>query len=129
MQALAGAGVEDRAEVVPGSFFDPLPPGGDVYMLSGVLIGWSDDDATAILRRCAEAAGPAGRVVIAEQRAPDGAAAADEDLRILLLVGGRARTVHQFESVIHAAGMRMLSASRNPDGVCLLECAPHDDPQ
>ncbi|MBW8486446.1 methyltransferase [Actinomadura parmotrematis] len=121
---LAAAGLADRVEVVPGSFFDLLPTGGDVYLLSGVLIDWPDGDATEILRRCGEAAGPRGRVLIAEQRAVDEAAATDEDLRILLLVGGRARTVEQFGAIAGDAGLRVASAHRNADGVCLVECVP-----
>ena len=41
-----------RCEVAAGSFFDPLPAGGDVYLLSEVLHDWPDPEATAILRRC-----------------------------------------------------------------------------
>lgn|SRR5262245_15856120 len=55
--ALAAAGVADRAEVVAGSFFDPLPPGAGGYVLSAIVHNWNDDAAQAILRRCADAAG------------------------------------------------------------------------
>jgi hypothetical protein len=55
------AGVHDRATTVGQSFFDALPPGGDLYLLRGVLNDWPDREATAILRRAAEAARPAGR--------------------------------------------------------------------
>jgi hypothetical protein len=121
--AFARAGVGDRVRVVPGSFFDPLPAGGDVYLLSGVLIDWADDAAAAILRRCGEAVGSAGRVLIVEQREPDEGAATDENLRIAVLVGGRARTLEEFHDLARAAGLRVLSARRNPAGVCLVECA------
>src|SRR5690242_19389789 len=55
------AGVADRATAVGQSFFDPLPAGADLYMLKSVLGDWPDREAQAILRRCAEAARPAGR--------------------------------------------------------------------
>ena len=60
-QRFAECGVADRAEVVAGSFFDPLPAGADVYVVSRALTDWSDAHATTILRRCAEAAAQAGK--------------------------------------------------------------------
>src|SRR5699024_4699430 len=53
-QALDAAGVGERVEFVGQSFFDPLPTGGDVYVLNSVLHDWPDDSARRILRRCAE---------------------------------------------------------------------------
>ncbi len=58
------AGVAERATTVGQSFFDPLPAGADLYLLTGMLNDWPDREATAILSRCAEAARPAGRVVV-----------------------------------------------------------------
>lgn len=62
----AACGLADRAETVVGDFFAPLPPGADVYVVSRALTDWSDAHATAILRRCAEAAGTTGRVLVIE---------------------------------------------------------------
>jgi 2,7-dihydroxy-5-methyl-1-naphthoate 7-O-methyltransferase len=122
-ETFARAGVEDRVQIVPGSFFDPLPRGGDVYLLSGVLIDWPDREAAAILRRCADAAGPASLVLIAEQRSVEPSAAADENLRILLLVGGQARTPEQFRALIRAAGLKIVSEPDEMAAITLLECA------
>ena len=65
------AGVADRVTTVGQSFFDPLPAGADLYLLKNVLADWPDREATAILRRCAEAAHPAGRVVVLGGVSPD----------------------------------------------------------
>ena len=54
------AGVAERVTAVGQSFFDPLPAGADLYLLKNVLGDWPDREAMAILRRCAEAARPAG---------------------------------------------------------------------
>jgi hypothetical protein len=45
----AAAGLDDRAGVVSGSFFDPLPGGADAYLLSDILHDWDDDHAREIL--------------------------------------------------------------------------------
>jgi SAM-dependent methyltransferase len=66
---LAEAGTLDRCTVVAVSFFDPLPGGADVSILSRVLENWDDEHAVAILRRCAAAAAPSGTVLLVEEGA------------------------------------------------------------
>src|SRR5713101_4603265 len=63
-EVFRAAGVADRVTTVTQSFFDSLPGGADVYILKGVLNDWPDREATVILKRCAEAARPHGRVVV-----------------------------------------------------------------
>lgn len=89
-QHLAGLGLDGRCEVAGHSFFDPLPAGPDAYLLSQVIHDWDDASASAILRRCAEAAGSAGRVLVIESVAADGdpASFAEMNLRMLVLAGG-----------------------------------------
>jgi hypothetical protein len=58
-EIFAAAGVADRVTTSAQSFFDPLPAGADLYLLRGVLNDWPDEEAVAILRRCAEAVDPA----------------------------------------------------------------------
>ena len=58
------AGVADRATAVAQSFFNPLPAGADLYLLKNVIGDWPDREATALLRSCADAARPSGRVVV-----------------------------------------------------------------
>jgi 2,7-dihydroxy-5-methyl-1-naphthoate 7-O-methyltransferase len=120
-RGFAAAGLADRCQAVEGSFFDPLPADGDVYLLSGVLLDWPDRDAVAILRRCGDAAGERGVVLVAEQRADDAAGFTDEDLRMLVLVGGRARTEQDFDRLAAAAGLVVRSARRDRTGVSLVE--------
>jgi SAM-dependent methyltransferase len=96
-----------RCEIVTGSFFDPLPAGADAYGLSGVLHDWDDERAPAILRRCAEAAGPGGRVLVIEEGPTDAAIRTEGDLRMLLYTGGRERSPGDFETLAAEAGLRV----------------------
>ena len=59
-ETFEAAGVADRVTTLAQSFFDPLPAGADVYLLSKVLNDWPDRETVEILRRCAEAARPSG---------------------------------------------------------------------
>lgn len=107
-RAIAAAGLADRAQAVGGSFFDPLPTGGDAYVLSSVLHNWSDGRAVTILRRCADAAGTSGRVFVIERIGADGESTGTAmDLRMLVYYGGRERRVAELAALAAAAGLRV----------------------
>lgn len=118
------AGVADRASCSGQSFFDPLPPGADLYLLKSVLADWPDREATAILSRCAEAARPHGRVVLVNGVSPDEDGPANPELLMLVLVGGRQRTLAEFRTLARAAGLEVEAAGRNAAGRFLVQCRP-----
>jgi SAM-dependent methyltransferase len=121
-ETFRAAGVADRVTAVGQSFFDRLPAGADLYLLRGVLNDWPDREATAILRRCAEAARPAGRVVVLKGVGPDDA---PRGLMIeMVLVGGKHRTVTEFRELARAAGLEVVAAGRQPSGYFVVECRP-----
>ena len=122
-EALAASDVAGRCSVVGGSFFDAVPPGADAYFLRHVLHDWEDEEAAAILRRCAEAMRPDGRVLVVETVIPAG----DEpcfgkwlDL-MMLVVGGRERTLDQYARVFAAAGLRLERVVPTAHEVSVLE--------
>ena len=108
-QAIAAAGLTDRADAQVVSMFDELPAGAGGYVLSGVLHDWPDEDAVRILRRCAEAAAPAGKVLVIEDNIGAGGRAVDTsgDLRMLAYVRGRDRTVDQLGQLAASVGLAL----------------------
>lgn len=109
--------VRDRVTVVARSFFEPLPAGADVYLLSGILHDWPDAEATTILRRCAEAVAPGGRVLALEQvldEADDGPGMTAFDLFMLICSGGRERTREEFRKLGDDAGLLLSSVLDGP---------------
>ena len=104
------AGVQDRVTLAGQSFFDPLPAGADLYLLSKILADWPDREAAAILTRCAEAARPSGRVLVLT--GVTDADPADPQLLMMVLVGGKDRTLAEFRTLASAAGLEVLSATR-----------------
>ena len=124
---LAGHGLDGRCAFAGQSFFDVLPAGGDLYVLSHVLHDWDDDQAAVILRRCAEAAGGRGRVVIIEGPGGedgDGAASAEMNLRMLVLAGGRERGSTGYAALAAAAGLAVTATRTTPLGQFSIECVP-----
>jgi O-methyltransferase len=123
-QYLAEHGVGERSEVVGQSFFDPLPTGGDLYVLRSVLHDWNDEESVAILRRCAGAAGDGGRVLVLEEHSSEGdrTAFAEMDLRMLVLAGGRERSVEEYTALVTAAGLTPTRVHTTPLGQVGIEC-------
>jgi len=124
-EVLEAAEVADRVTVMGQSFFDPLPAGADVYLLKKVLNDWPDEETVAILRRCADAAAPDGRVVVLGGASPDHA---PRGLTIeMVLVGGRTSTEAEFRELTRQAGLEVKSARTQPSGQFVIECRPHAD--
>jgi hypothetical protein len=119
MPTFEAAGVADRVTLVGQSFFDPLPAGADVYLLKGVLCDWPDREATAILKRCAEAAGATGRVVAVGEGGPG-----SPELLMLVLVGGKDRSLEEFRAIARDAGLEVSAVGRQSSGRHLVECRP-----
>lgn len=99
----AAAGLADRARAVPGSFFDPLPPGADAYVLSDILHDWDDDHARTILTGCRRAAGESGTVVVIEPLRHRAGTAID--LFMLMCFAGRERTVAELTELAATCGL------------------------
>ncbi len=120
---LQSAGVSDRVRLVGQSFFDPLPPGADLYLLKSILNDWPDHEALLILSRCAEAARPTGRVVILRGVIPDDSTPSLLTPEMILL-GGKDRTLSEFRELAQQAGLNIQSAGQLPSGRFAVECRP-----
>ena len=112
------AGLDGRADAVQGSFFDPLPEGGDAYLLCWILHDWDDASAVRILRRCAEVTGADGRVLVAEYTGGD--EVSELDLRMLAYFNGRERDTSALVHLAEQAGLG-LAGNHVSEGVSLLE--------
>lgn len=118
-------GLADRANAVTGDFFRPLPKGADVYVISRALSDWNDADATGILCRLAEAAGPDGRVLVVEvlPTQPHVPHFSPYDLMMLVTVGGRERGHGDYVALASAAGLAPKRTFSGTDGLTLMEFA------
>lgn len=101
---------EDRWEVVPGSFFDPLPPDADLYSLQRVLHDWDDEACVRILRNCRHAMSPGGRVVVIESVLPPGNQPHRGKISDVVMLGsltGRERTELEFGALLAEADLHL----------------------
>jgi len=103
---LACAGVADRAELVAGNFLTEVP-GGDVHVLSQVMHNWDDENVRRIAGNCARAARPGGWLVLIEYALPSVPEPANghlQDILMMVLFGGRERTLEEHRELIEPAG-------------------------
>jgi ubiquinone/menaquinone biosynthesis C-methylase UbiE/DNA-binding HxlR family transcriptional regulator len=117
-------GLEPRCSFVEGDFFSSVPEGADVYVLKHVLHNWDDEQAETILRRCAEAAAPGGRIFVVEAlllpgNVRDGARLIDLEM-LVLTGGGRERSKPEFRRLLAAANLRLVETRVLVEGTWLL---------
>jgi SAM-dependent methyltransferase len=129
-ESLRGTELAERAELVAGDFFESLPAGGDLYILSRILMDYDDDASVRLLQNCHRAMAPGGRVLIVQLLMPeqgDGKAparlfeAAVSDLNMLVLTGGRERTEAEYRTVLGRAGFRLARVAQSQALVSLIE--------
>jgi hypothetical protein len=129
--ASASVGVKERVTVVGGDFFEGVPAGGDVYVLSRVIHDWDDEKAVRILTSCRAAMPAHGRLVIVDallgDRVHDQPAAVRMDLHMLTLASGRERTAAEVASLLHAANLRITRILTPPgaSGIQIVEATPN----
>jgi len=121
------AGVADRCEVVGGDFFEGLPVGGDLYTLRNIIHDWEDEPAATILRNCAQAMNPHGKVALIEMvlgQSNSAELAPLMDLDMLLIPGGRERTAEEFARLFSTAGLHMTRVVPTQGYACVIEAEP-----
>jgi SAM-dependent methyltransferase len=127
IEAAAAELPAERCRLVAGDFFESVPEGGDVYVLSSILHDWDDDRAEAILRSCRRAIPPHGRLLVVEcvLGVDTGPGFADLlDLQMLMVTGGRERTEAEYATLLERGGFRLTRRVALECPESLLEATP-----
>ncbi|MFE3779785.1 methyltransferase [Amycolatopsis sp. NPDC059090] len=124
--------LSSRCAAAGGDFFEQVPPGGDLYLLSRVVHDWGDDAVTRILSTCRAAMGRGTRLMIVDYVLDDhaGHMAAIMDLYMMSLFGadgGRERTMTEFSALLAGSGLQLTSHSILSSGMAILEAGRCDD--
>jgi hypothetical protein len=120
--------VAERLSKMPGSFFEAIPPGGDVYILRRILHDWDDDRAGEILRRCRQASSHRAKLLIIEAAPPEEGASGNNwtglDLLMMVLMNGRERTVADFDRLLANADYKVSRFMRTNSPLWIVEATP-----
>lgn len=105
---LGHRGVADRVTFEPGSFFESVPAGADVYTLKNILHDWDDPRSEKILRNVRAAMKPGQKVVLLEallDRTRPDPLVTPPDLQMMMVCGeGRERDEADFHRLFRASG-------------------------
>jgi SAM-dependent methyltransferase len=116
--------LEHRMDAVEGSFFHQIPSGADAYVLASILHDWPDEAAARILRACRAAMPPDASLLLIEQVLgepnTDPLFAAESDVTMMVLLGGKERTREGFAALLEAADLTLADTVCTPTSFSLL---------
>jgi hypothetical protein len=123
-ELLARREVAERCEVISGSFFDSVPHGADVYILSHVIHDWPEERCERILANVREAMSTAGRLLVIEPLITPGHESDTTkllDVIALAVTGGRHRTPDEHRALLMRTGFRVTRVIATTLGVSIIE--------
>lgn len=121
---LEARGVRERVELVPGSFFDAVPSGADVYVLKTVLHDWDDERSMKILSVVRSAMKPGARLALVDfiVEADCDHYGVMVDVHMMVVCGeGRERSRADFERLLEATGFRTERMLTTSTGMGIVE--------
>lgn len=124
---LEAAGVADRCATVAGDFFQSVPSSGDAYIMKWIIHDWDDARAIRILKNCRSKMPQNGRVIIVDCVIPEGNEPDFSkffDLNMMVMTGGKERTVKEFDQLLAAADLRFLRVIPTELPTSLIEAEP-----
>jgi hypothetical protein len=124
---LASRGVAARIRIEPGNFFERVPAGGDVYVLSHIIHDWNEEQCLTILGHCRRAMKPDARLLIVETVLPPGETPHPGkilDMVMLVIPGGQERTEAEYDDLLGKAGFRLTRVVPTESVVSIVEAAP-----
>ena len=125
---LKSHGVFDRATLVGGDLLAEIPVEADLFVLKSVLQHWDDLGARAVLESCRDAMPAHARLAIVERLLPEAApgdpSAVMLDLHMMVINGGRVRTLAEFETLLAQAGLAMSNVHATHSGLSIIEALP-----
>ena len=117
-------GLADRVTIQSGSFFESVPKGGDVYLLSHIIHDWSEEQCLTILNHCRNAMKPGGRILIIEMVLPEGDTPHPGkmlDMMMLVGPGGQERTVSEYHTLLGKARLQIARIVPTASAVSIVE--------
>jgi hypothetical protein len=113
-----------RITLQPGDFFHDELPSCDAYTAMDIIHDWNDEKALAILKAIRHAAPTSAKLLlletmVAEAPGPDWAKMLD--IHMLVLLGGRQRTLDEYTQLLRKSGFAFRREINTQAGISILE--------
>lgn len=123
---LAGE-LERRSTMQACDLFHNIPSGCRAYLMKSVIHDWNDEDAQRILHTCRKAVPNNGALLLVEFDLPEDSAPSRGkfiDVNMMVLTGGKERTVVEYSSLLSAAGFRLTRTAPTSSSFKVIEALP-----
>ena len=117
----------ERSAMESCDLFGEIPSGCRAYLMKSVLVDWNDEQARNILLNCRKVVPEDGALLVVDFSAGEddlSLQGALVDIAMLVLTGGRVRTVREYRDLLASGGFRLNQVIPVPGGVSLLEALP-----
>ncbi|MGD9288484.1 MAG: methyltransferase [Desulfobacterales bacterium] len=124
-KSIAKAKIGDRCKAIPYDFHEEIPPACDAYFLVNILHDWDDETCIRILKNIAKAMDADTRMWIIEyiiEPGPGFSVAKLLDIEVLVMGGGRERSIDEFNTLASTAGLKVSKIIPIKNGPAMLEC-------
>lgn len=125
-ELLETEGVAARTEKIAGDFFRSVPAGADAYLMKHIIHDWDDASSIKILQNICRAMNENGKILIVEMVVPEGSEPSPSkalDLLMLVMEGGKERTVEEYSQLLEAAGLRITRVVPTRSPYSIIEAA------
>ena len=119
--------LEKRSTMQPCDLFRDIPKGCRAYLMKSVIHDWNDEDAHKIFTQCRRAVPKNGALLLVEFNLPEDNSPSRSkfvDVTMMVLTGGRERTVPEFSSLLASAGFRLNEVVKTPSEFNVMEALP-----
>jgi len=118
-------GVENRVQIVSGSFFDTEIPAADTYILKNILHVFDDETCIRLLKSIREAMNGKGKILVVEAViSEDNKAAFGKMFDLQMLIGserGKERTENEFRNIFMQAGFNLSRVVKTVSPLSVIE--------
>jgi hypothetical protein len=124
-KSITEVGLGDRCKAISYDFMNGAPPACDGYFLVNVLHDWEDDNCHQILRNISRSMGTDSKLWIVEyllEPGPGFSVAKLLDIEMLVMSGGRERTIDEYQSLVGSAELAVKRVIPTDIGVAMIEC-------
>lgn len=116
--------VEDRAEIVAGSFLESIPVVADIYVLKHIIHDWYDETNETILGNIRASMPDHAKILIIDAVIPPGNGPHPGkvlDLEMMIAPGGVERTEAEFATLLENSGLKLSKIIPTPSPVSIVE--------